>query len=344
MVGLILNLINQGDTLLSGNFAGVHWIKFCLTFCVPFCVSVCSATKAMMQFDPGTRALVDAHLHCKTCHKLDQHVRRGERISECPRAEITREGGRFSGNGFRVVKWRRIRLGRRINNGWTSMLLLAGLVSSMLPAAETVFFEAEDGARIEADLSGEGEHGVVLAHGGMFTKDSWDDQVPVLNAAGFRTLAINFRGRGQSTVAPDDPPPERGRGLYPVGFSPHYRDVLAAIAFLREQGCDHVSVVGGSIGGGATATAMTAIASDQISGVVLLAATPIQSIGKAKGPKLFVTTKGDNLAGITRQFEAASNPKEMLVLKGSAHAQHIFATSQSDALIQAIITFLKNVK
>lgn len=224
------------------------------------------------------------------------------------------------------------------------MWLMAGLIGSILSAAETVFFETEDGARIEADLSGEGNHGIVLAHGGMFTKDSWDDQIPALNAAGFRTLAINFRGRGQSTVAPDDPPPGRGRGLYPVSFSPHFRDVLAAVAFMRERGCVHVSVVGGSIGGGATATAMTAIEADTISGVVLLAASPIKSIGKAKGSKLFVTTEGDNLAAITRQFEAATDPKELLVLKGDAHAQHIFATPQSDALIQAIVTFLKSVE
>lgn len=84
VVGLLLNLINQGDAIFSGNFAEVHWIKFSLTFCVPFCVSVFSATKAKMQFDPGTRALVDAHLHCKTCHKHDQEVVRGDVIPECP--------------------------------------------------------------------------------------------------------------------------------------------------------------------------------------------------------------------------------------------------------------------
>lgn len=87
VVGLILNLINQGDSILSGDFARVGWTKFCLTFCVPFCVSVYSATKAKMLFDPGTRALVDAHLHCKTCQKKDQMVRRGEIIPVCPACE-----------------------------------------------------------------------------------------------------------------------------------------------------------------------------------------------------------------------------------------------------------------
>ena len=228
--------------------------------------------------------------------------------------------------------------------GWKSLWLIAGLAIHVLPAAETVFFHTEDGARIEAEMSGGGEHGVVLAHGGQFTKESWDDQVPVLNAAGFRTLAINFRGRGQSSLAPNDLPPGPGGGLYPVRFSPHHRDVLAAVEFLRKQGCVRVSVVGGSIGGGAAATAAGKIKEGKISGVVLLAATPIKSIAEAKGSKLFVTTEGDNLTAITDQFEAAAGPKEMLVLKGRAHAQHVFATPQGEELIRAIVTFLKSVE
>jgi len=84
IVGVILNLINQGDLILGGNFAGVHWTKFCLTFCVPFCVSVYSATQAKMLFDPGTRALVDAQLRCKTCNETVRIVHRDEIIPECP--------------------------------------------------------------------------------------------------------------------------------------------------------------------------------------------------------------------------------------------------------------------
>jgi hypothetical protein len=76
----------------------------------------------------------------------------------------------------------------------------------------------------------------------------------------------------------------------------------------------------------------------------VLAATPIETIAKAKGAKLFVTTKGDNLRAITRQYEQATQPKEMLVLPRSAHAQHIFKTPQSDALVEAIIAFLQSVE
>ena len=68
------------------------------------------------------------------------------------------------------------------------MLILKALLSALvLPvsalAQEHITFPTEDG-------------GVVLAHGGRFTKESWQKQVEVLVHAGFRALAIDFRGRG----------------------------------------------------------------------------------------------------------------------------------------------------
>jgi len=44
LVGTILNLINQGDALLSP--AAINWWKVVLTFCVPFCVATFGAYSA----------------------------------------------------------------------------------------------------------------------------------------------------------------------------------------------------------------------------------------------------------------------------------------------------------
>lgn len=220
-------------------------------------------------------------------------------------------------------------------------LLWFGTHSSLQAKSETVYYNTEDGAHIEATLSGEGTHGVVLAHGGQFTKSSWNKQVRILNDAGFRTLAINFRGRVRSKVGPDNPRPVRGAGLYPVGLTPHYQDVLAAVAFLREQGCSEISVIGGSIGGGATSVAAAMAPKGLIDRVVLLAATPIKKIQAVKGSKRFVTTEGDNLAAISAQFEQATEPKKLVVLEGNAHAQHIFKTAQAEPLMDAISAFLR---
>jgi len=63
---------------------------------------------------------------------------------------------------------------------------------------QQVFFPTEDGGVIYADLYGKGDRGIVLAHGGRFNKESWEPQALCLAKAGFRVLAFDFRGFGQS--------------------------------------------------------------------------------------------------------------------------------------------------
>ncbi len=66
-------------------------------------------------------------------------------------------------------------------------------------AQQTISFPTADGGRIYADLYGKGTRGVVLAHGGRFHKESWRDQAHALVSAGFRVVAIDFRGFGRSS-------------------------------------------------------------------------------------------------------------------------------------------------
>src|SRR5580700_697154 len=96
--------------------------------------------------------------------------------------------------------------------------LIAALVFCALAGAQqSVSFTTDDGATIYADLYGTGEHGVVLAHGGQFNKESWSPQAHELMAAGFRVLAIDFRGYGKS----------HGPGDKDVMSAPIELDVLA---------------------------------------------------------------------------------------------------------------------
>jgi len=46
VVGTILNLINQGDSIMGGNWELIHWPKLLLTYCVPYCVAVFAGTQA----------------------------------------------------------------------------------------------------------------------------------------------------------------------------------------------------------------------------------------------------------------------------------------------------------
>ena len=67
---------------------------------------------------------------------------------------------------------------------------------------ERVSFPTEDGGIVYADVYGTGDRGVVLADGGRFNKESWAVQAHALATAGFRVVAIDFRGRGQSRGGP----------------------------------------------------------------------------------------------------------------------------------------------
>src|SRR5579864_5721460 len=117
-----------------------------------------------------------------------------------------------------------------------------------------VSFASEDGGLIYADLYGEGDRGVVLAHGGRFTKESWQPQAQQLARAGFHVLAFDFRGFGKS----------HGPGDSNMYSAPMRLDVIAAVDYLRNKGTRDVAVVGASFGGSAAVDACIASQRGQI--------------------------------------------------------------------------------
>lgn len=209
---------------------------------------------------------------------------------------------------------------------------------SASPSPEQISFPTQDGGLIYANLYGSGERGVVLAHGGRFNKESWDKQAQTLVKAGFRVLAIDFRGRGQS----------RGGGPTQASDDGLRFDVLAAVRYLRTSGTKTVSVIGASFGGGAAAEAAVEAEPDEIDRLILLAHSPIDKPERMKGRKLFILTRddfsGDNkiprLPKIRDQYERTPGPKELILLDGSAHAQLIFETEQGERLMREILRFL----
>lgn len=212
-----------------------------------------------------------------------------------------------------------------------AIVLLTGMVS----AQQHVSFLTSDGVLIHADVYGKGKRGVVLAHGGRFTKESWAPQAKALASAGFRAVAIDFRGEGQSRGGAQTDL-EQG---YPL-------DVLAAVHYLRKTGAKTVAVVGASFGGDATADASEA-EPRAIDRMVILAAGAYTPLLKSKGRKLFILSRDDEmgrnilrLPKIREQYEKAAEPKEMVLLDGSAHAQFLFGTEQGERLMREILRFL----
>ena len=79
----------------------------------------------------------------------------------------------------------------------------------------------------------------------------------------------------------------------------------------------------------------------------LLAAPPVAHPERIRARKLFIVSRGDagadgspRLETIRKQYESSPEPKELLVLEGSAHAQFLFETDQGQRLLQEILRFL----
>ena len=139
--------------------------------------------------------------------------------------------------------------------------MIAALVLARGTAAQKpVSFPTEDGGEIYADVYGEGGRAIVLADGGRFNKESWEKQARALTSAGFRVLALDFRGYGKS----------RGPGQSDPLSAPLHLDLLAAVRHLRKTGAKSVSVVGGSMGAGAAGDASIASRPGEIDRLVLL--------------------------------------------------------------------------
>jgi len=215
-----------------------------------------------------------------------------------------------------------------------ALIVIALPFTVLAPAQEAVSFPTPDGYRLHADLYGKGSRGLILAHGGRFNKESWHKQAEVFAEAGFRVLAIDFRGYGQSV------PGSRSEDWK------HYPDVLAAIRYLHDAGAKSVSVVGASMGGDAAGDASAESNPGEIDRIVLLGSEGGDSPERLKGRKLFIVTRDDRsgegprLPGITEHYRKAPDPKKLVVLEGSAHAQFIFDTDQGPRLLQEMLSFL----
>ena len=217
-----------------------------------------------------------------------------------------------------------------------TMAIAAVLFAHAALAQTTVSIPTSDGGVIFADLYGQGAKGLVLAHGGQFNKESWRPQAEQFAAAGFHVLAFDFRGYGKS----------HGPGDKDIFTAPLHLDVLAAVRYLHSIGAKTVSIVGGSLGGGAAGDASIASAPGEIDRIVFLGSSPNDPADKLKSPSLFMVARDDasgdgpRLPGIRAQFEKAPEPKKLIILEGSAHAQYLFQTPQAKRVMDEILHFL----
>jgi len=207
---------------------------------------------------------------------------------------------------------------------------LLGLVRGA-PAGEPpreVSFATADSGTVHANRYGSGTRGVVLAHGAVFDKESWAGLADSLARHGLVVLAIDFRGYGKSVAGTKE------RGLD--------EDVLGAVRYLHAHGATSVSVVGASMGGGASGRAATEARPGEIDHLILLSPVSIPDPGRIHATSvLYIASRDERMApGIREQYERAPEPKRLVLLDGSAHAQNIFATEQGEHLTRILLEAL----
>lgn len=170
----------------------------------------------------------------------------------------------------------------------------------------------------EALVWGDGDYGVVMAHGASYDAASWEEQGQEIAEEGLLALA------------PEDTSPE---------------SLLASIEYLKEErGIQNVAFIGGSAGGNAVlrAAGQSPGAAHQL--ILLSSAGDVSGLGEE--PKLFVASEGEGLAEEARRMarEAPGDQNEALILPGDAHAQAIFQTEEGDRLMRAILERLKEYR
>jgi pimeloyl-ACP methyl ester carboxylesterase len=100
------------------------------------------------------------------------------------------------------------------------------------------------------------------------------------------------------------------------------------------------------MGGGAAGDAAIASRPGEIDRLVFLGAYPNGPAENLKCASLFIVARDDanedgpRLPRIREQYEKAPQPKALIILDGSAHAQFLFQTDQGERVMREILQFL----
>jgi len=172
------------------------------------------------------------------------------------------------------------------------------------------------GKTVHGLLWGKGVYGVILSHGAIYDAASWTP------------LAIDIAKNGIVALALEEVEPN---------------DIIAAHSFLRgKHGVKAIGLIGASAGGSTALSAMARLPQQWDQLILLSSVGDVSGIGSA--PKLFVASEGEGMAETARQMakDSPGSQNDVLIVKGSAHAQAIFKTSEGLRLTRAILERLAN--
>ncbi|MFA7496969.1 MAG: alpha/beta fold hydrolase [Acidithiobacillus sp.] len=174
-----------------------------------------------------------------------------------------------------------------------------------------------DGITLEADLYPGPRPYCILAHGKAYDKTAWKDLATEMQDWGWTSLALNFRGYGQS---------ERGDG------TAYEQDILAGLAFARSQEAKPLVLFGASMGGAAILSALTKDPGF-VDAIILLSpaggSEHLSTLTGHVGRGLLLYSQDDTFAGMAQDV-ANHAPFPLCVRQwpGDLHAHKLLNSSQ----------------
>lgn len=212
---------------------------------------------------------------------------------------------------------------------WIAMKCRAVLL--LLLAGCSMLITASDRTNIEYTFEGNGP-GVLLLHMLNSNRQSWQSFAKKLNDAGFSTLAIDFRGHGDSDG--------RWTTFTEKDFADMKLDIEAAKSFLDKQGISLAAVVGASIGAN---HALRFAAKNPVKAVVLLSpgldyrgVKTQEVISEVQQPLLIIAAEGDVYSAQSSRTLHQTHGT-MKLQKGDAHGTRML----DETLMNDIVSWLK---
>lgn len=166
-----------------------------------------------------------------------------------------------------------------------------------------------------AYFSADGDKAVVFVPGFIFNKESW------------QTLAVRLQEEGIASVAIS---------------AKSENSIRRAVQELTRRGHSDIVLIGGSSGAAAILNTMEqVVATDSVTGVVLMSPVRGNPIDDQPVDKLFIVSEGEkSFEKVQALHEASIEPKTLMTIPGKAHAQFLFYGPDKSDVEAAIVEFV----